>query len=224
MKRTASHRVAPHAEDHSALGRPFELSGLVPIVGIGMSSGGLSPLKLIFRQLSSETGLVFVVIHHLAVRTVLPEILSFHTAMPVKEAVEGEVALRNHVYILPAGMEMTIADGIFSLRPRSKPTGWPNVMTIFIDSLARSRHPGIAITLSGLGSDGAGALKAFKEHEGVTIVQAPETADREDLPLSWMNTGFVDHVLEPDAIAPQLVSFARAHRSPIFSALAGEVS
>lgn len=212
MKSTASPRVAPHAGDLSVLGRPLESSGPVPFVCIGMSSGGLAPLKLIFQQLSTKTGMVFILIHHLAVRTTLPEILSYQTSMPVTEAADGEVALPNHVYVLPPGMEMTIADGVFSIRPRSKPTGWPNVMTIFMESLARSRHHGIAIILSGLGSDGARALKAFRRHGGVTIVQAPETADYDDLPLSWIHTGCVDYVLEPDAITPHLQSFARRFR------------
>ena len=212
MKSTASPRVPPEAEERSALSRPLELSGPVPIACIGWSSGGLSPLKLMFRQLSSETGIVFVVIHHTVVRTTLPEILSFHTSMPVKEAGDGEVALPNHVYVLPPGMEMTVADGVFSIRPRSKPIGWPNVMTVFMDSLAKSRHPGIAITLSGLGNDGAKALKPFRERGGVTIAQAPETSEREDMPLSWINTGSVDYILEPDAITPHLQSFAHRFR------------
>lgn len=213
MKSTPSPRVACLAEERSALIRPLELSRPVPIACIGMSCGGLSPLKLICRQLSSETGIVFAVIHHLVTTTLLPQILSFHMSVPVKEAGDGEVALPNHVYVLPPGKQMTVADSVFSLQPRSKVTGWPNVMTIFMDSLAKSRHPGIAITLSGLGSDGAAALRAFKEHGGVTIAQAPETAEREDLPLSWINTGSVDYVLEPDAITQRLESFARRFRT-----------
>lgn len=213
MKSTARPRAAPVPEQRSALSRPMELSGPVPIACIGMSSGGLYPLKLVFRQLSSKTGMVFVVIHHLVTTTSLPQILSFHTSMPIKEAGDGEVALRNHVYVLSPGMEMTVADGVFSLRPRSKRIGWPNVMTVFMDSLAKSRHPGIAITLSGLGNDGAAALKPFKEHGGVTIAQAPETAEREDLPWSWINTGSVNYVLEPDAITPHLQSFAHRFRN-----------
>lgn len=212
MKSTATPRAAPHAGDRFALGGPLESSGPVPIVCIGMSSGGLSPLKLIFQQLSPKTDMVFVLIHHLVVRTTLSQILSYHTSMPVTEAADGEGTLPNHVYVLPPGMEMTLADGVFSLRPRSKPTGWPNVMTIFMDSLARSCHPGIAVILSGLGSDGARALKAFKKHGGVTIVQVPQTADYDDLPWSWIHTGSVDYILEPDAITPRLQSFARRFR------------
>src|SRR5215469_11613575 len=212
MKSTASPRVAPDAEQRSALSRPLELSGPVPIACVGMSSGGLYPLKVVFRQLSSKTDMVFVVIHHLITTTSLPHILSFHTSMPVTEVGDGEVALPNHVYVLSPGMEMTVADGVFSLRPRSKRIGWPNVMTVFLDSLAKSCHPGIAITLSGLGNDGAAALKRFKEYGGVTIAQAPETAEREDLPLSWINTGSVNYVLEPGAITPHLQWFAHRFR------------
>jgi chemotaxis response regulator CheB len=138
------------------------------------------------------------------------------------DAADGDMALPNHVYVLSPGMEMTVADGVFSLRPRSKRIGWPNVMTVFMDSLTKSRHPGIAITLSGLGNDGAAALKPFKEHGGVTIAQAPETAEREDLPLSWINTGSVDYILEPGDITLHLQSFAHRLRISPRRLLTGE--
>ena len=106
---------------------------------------------------------------------------------------------------------MTLADGVLSLHPRSKRKGWSNVITIFLCSLAKSGHPRIAITLSGLDGDGAPALKAFKESGGVTIVQAPETAEKADPPLAWMKTGLVNYVINPESLARRLVTVARAH-------------
>lgn len=214
-----AHRT-PKDSSTITVGRPKGSSAeAIPFVCIVMSAGGLTPAKLILRQVSPETGLAFVVIHHLhGGPTRLPQILSLHTAMPVQEARGGRPVLANHVYILPPGMEITLVDGVFSVQPRTKSTGWSNVMTVFLNSMAWSRHPGIAITLSGLDGDGAEALKAFKAHGGITIAQAPETAEmpekpeKPDLPLAWINTGLVDFVLKPGFIAKQLEEYAREHQ------------
>jgi chemotaxis response regulator CheB len=81
------------------------------------------------------------------------------------------------------------------LQTRLKLRSWPNVVPIFLDSISISRHPGIAVILSGLDSDGAAALRAFKESGGVTIAQAPQSAERAQMPLAAIQTACVDYVL-----------------------------
>jgi chemotaxis response regulator CheB len=190
--------------------RAKELSEGFPMVGIGMSSGGAIPLQKIFLGLSPTTGMAFVVIHHVRwIPTLLPEILSRCTVMRVQLASDGLEVEANHVYVLSAGTEMTAKDGFFSVRPRSKSFGWSNVFTVFLSSLAESRHPGIAVVLSGLDEDGSAALEAFHRGGGITIVQLPSTAERPDMPLAAIETGYVDYVLPPGAIAGQLEKIAK---------------
>ena len=158
--------------------RRIEPFGRFPIVCIGISAGGISPLKQLFRNINSTTGMAFVVINHIRkVPTLLPEIVSKCTTMAVQIAAPGLRIQPNHVYILPSGQEITTADGCFSVRSRSKLKGWTNVFTVFLESLEKSRHPGIAVVLSGLDADGATALRAFNDKGGVIIAQAPESSD-----------------------------------------------
>lgn len=117
--------------------------------------------------------------------------------MPVEVAASGLAAKPDHVYILPAGQEMRLADGYFLLRPRSKVYGFTNVITIFRNSLSHRRHPGIAVILSGLDADGPAALGEFGEQGGIAIVQAPESATHPQMPMSAIHTGRVDYILEP---------------------------
>lgn len=189
--------------------RSISGSAVPPVVCIGMSSGGIAPLKTLFRQLSPDTGMAFVVIHHIHnLPTRLPEILRSCTTMPVYLPIASKLVNSDSVYVLPPGKEITLADGCFSLGPRSKTGGWSNVVSVFLNSLAKSGHRGIAVILSGLDEDGAAALKAFKERGGITIVQEPQTAERQEMPLAAIDTGFVDHVLPPPAIAGQLEKIA----------------
>src|SRR5262245_12462044 len=108
-----------------------------------MSAGGIEPLKTIFRGLPADTGMAFVVLHHLRkVPTRLPEILSACTKMPVQLASGGLIVLPNHVYVLPSARELTVADSFLALRFQSKPTGFSNVLTILLASLTKSSHRG----------------------------------------------------------------------------------
>ena len=185
----------------------------VPLVCIGMSSGGIWPSKMIFKKLSAKTGLAFVVIHHVRnVPTRLPQLLSAWTEMPVALAVVGESVRPNSVYVLPSGMEIILSDGSFAMQPLRKRHGFSNVLTFFVESLSKSGDPGVAVILSGVDADGAKALKAFRRRGGVTIAQEPRTAESPAMPISAIRTGVVDDVLPPEAIAGKLEQLAQQFR------------
>jgi len=175
-----------------------------------MSAGGLEALKMIFRDLPADSGMAFVVVHHIRkVPTLLPEILSGCTPMPVQLASGGLVVHPNHVYVLPSGREVTLADSFFSVRSQSKPQGFSNVLTVLLESFAKSIHRSVAVILSGVDADGAAALKEFRRNGGIVIVQKPDTAERPGMPVAAILTGVVDHVLPPTAIAGRIEEIAR---------------
>lgn len=182
----------------------------IPVVCIGMSSGAVDPLRTLFQHVSSNTGMAFVVIHHLSrFTTHLPSLISHCTRMPVELIVPGRIILPNHVYVLPSGQEVAIRDDHFSLCPRSKLWGWTNVISVFLESLAKSRHKGVAVIFSGLDKDGAEALAEFKRNGGITIVQEPKTAKSPQMPEAAIDTGTVDYVLPPAQIPVQLESIVK---------------
>lgn len=189
-----------------------------PVVCIGLSAGGIAPLQEVFRALRPNTDMAFVVIHHLRRErpTALVSILSGCTQMPVQLVVDGLSILPNHVYVLPSGDEIALTDGSFHMRPRSKLHGWPNLLSIFLESMTRSGHPGIAVILSGMDSDGAQAMMKLKQHGGIIIAQAPITASSPDMPLAAIDTGAVDYVLEPHFIGVAISRLATdmKRRSP----------
>jgi chemotaxis response regulator CheB len=186
----------------------------IPVVCIGLSAGATEPLQEIFRTLNPQTGMAFVVIHHLRKQhpTLLPDILSRCTSMNVELAKPGTRLEPNHVYVMPSGGEITINDTTLVVRPRTAVRGWSNVVTLFLESLAQSSHPGIAVILSGMDRDGAAGLKAFKLHGGITIAQSPWTAAYPDMPDAAISTGAIDYVLSPEDIAAELETVARELR------------
>ena len=74
-----------------------------PVVAIGASAGGLEAYKELFRALPVDTGITFVLIQHLdpSRDSMLAEILSKATPMPVEEVKGGTTIKPNHVYVIP---------------------------------------------------------------------------------------------------------------------------
>jgi chemotaxis response regulator CheB len=182
-----------------------------PVVCVGGSAGGLDAYTRLLQGLPDDMGAAIVIVNHLrTVATHLHEILPRFTAMPVELITDGLVLQPNHVFIIPAQRDLHILGGEFQLTPISKPRGWPDVITVFLSSLARNWNGKIiAIIVSGYDGDGAAALCSIREAGGVTIAQKLETAYQPDMPESAIATGCIDYILSPEDIAKEIVRIAR---------------
>ena len=62
-----------------------------PIVGIGASAGGLDAFTSLLHALPVDTGMAFILIQHLdpSHESILSDLLSKTTSMPVNEATDG---------------------------------------------------------------------------------------------------------------------------------------
>jgi two-component system CheB/CheR fusion protein len=76
---------------------------------------------------------------------------------------------------------------------------------IFFRSLAAVHAEPMAIILSGGGSDGALGIRSIKEAGGVILVQAPQEAAHDSMPLAAIATGVTDFVLPVRELAHQVV-------------------
>jgi len=182
-----------------------------PVVCVGGSAGGLDAYTRLLRHLPDDMGVAIVIVNHLRiVATLLHELLPRYTAMPVKLITEGLVIEPNVVFIIPSQRDLHVLNGAFRLMPISKPRGWPDVITVFMQSLTRHWNGElIAVIVSGYDGDGAAALCGIKDAGGTTIAQRPETAVHPDMPASAIASGCIDFVLSPEEIAGQIVRIAR---------------
>jgi two-component system CheB/CheR fusion protein len=81
---------------------------------------------------------------------------------------------------------------------------------VFFHSLAQERgRNAIAIILSGSGSDGAKGIQAVKHAGGITFAQDESSALFFGMPNSAIRTGCVDFILNPGAIAQELIRISR---------------
>ena len=97
------------------------------IVGIGASAGGLEAVTELLSSLPAASGMAFLLVQHLDPHhaSMLVEILTKKTAMPVREASEGMIVEPDHLYIIPPNTSMRIARGRLTSRQRDETAGSP---------------------------------------------------------------------------------------------------
>jgi len=182
-----------------------------PVVCVGGSAGGLDAYIRLLQRLPADLGVAIVIVNHLRrTTTLLHKILPNCTKMPVELIREGLIIRPNHVFIIPPQRDLHVLRGEFRLKPISKPRGWPDVITVFLRSLAENWNGKlIAVIVSGYDGDGADALCAIRDVGGVTIAQKLETAKQPDMPASAIASGCVDFILSPEGIATEIARIAK---------------
>ncbi len=182
-----------------------------PIVCVGGSAGGLKAYIQLLQNLPADMGVAIVIVNHITIMpTQLHEVLPRFSSMPVELITENLQIEPNHVYIIPANRDLHVDGEVFQLSPISKPRGWPDVITVFLQSLTQYWDGKlIAVIVSGYDGDGAAALCGIRDVGGITIAQKLSTASVPDMPESAIATGCIDFVLAPEAIAQEIVRIAK---------------
>ncbi len=165
-------RPAPdHAEealadlvDDAVPRRSYEM---LPMVGLGGSAGGIAALQRFFAAAPADSGMVFVVVMHLAAdhESALPQILQRATAMPVQQVDETVRTQADHVYVIPPGKTLSSAKLLFEFCATLSPERGRRVaVDLLVGTLADTHGPNAAkIVLSGADGDGADRHQA---HQG----------------------------------------------------------
>ena len=219
-------RVPPVETQPSQIDKPQDASSGAPIadavVAIGASAGGLEALDRLFTSLDPDLPAAFVVIQHLAPdhRTMMDALIARHTRMPVQVAQQDDLLRAGEVYVIPAGMTMTVVDRRLHLdkRPRQ---GLMHPINTFFESLA---HAGcdrvIGIVLSGTGSDGSDGARALSEAGGWVLVQDPKSAAFDGMPRNALATGRAHDTGTPEDLARFTTNILREKRDPELVAVA----
>jgi two-component system CheB/CheR fusion protein len=182
------------------------------VVGIGASAGGLSALKNLFSNVPSDSGLAFVVVVHLSPdhESHLAELLQPHVKIPVQQVTDTTPLQPNHVYVIPPNSNLSAIDTHLRLSPLEVRRQERAPIDHFFRALS-SAHDGngIAVVLTGTGSDGTLGVKDIKANGGLVIVQDPNEAEYDGMPQSAIATGLVDFILPVAEIPDRILRFDR---------------
>jgi len=181
------------------------------VVGVGASAGGLEALEKFFSHVPPDTGMAFVVLQHLSpdFKSLMDELLSRRTSMPVRLAEHDMPLEPNCVYLLPPMKEMIVRQRRLLLNDKDPRHGLALPIDLFFRSLAHDiGDRAIGVILSGSGSDGSRGITEISRAGGVVFCESSDTAQFSGMPLSAMRTGTVDQVLPPEEIAHAIAALA----------------
>ncbi len=168
------------------------------VVAIGASAGGLEACGKLLDALPSPNGMAFILVQHLDPNheSMMANLLARHTGMTVIEAANAMPVAPDHLYVIPPGASLAVADGALQVSPPLERHGARLPFDFLLHSVAETYgQRAIGVVLSGTGGDGSLGLMAIKEHGGYVIAQEPEDAGYDGMPSSAIATGAVDAVL-----------------------------
>ncbi len=181
-------------------------------VAVGASAGGLEAIDEFFTNMPIDSGVGFIVIQHLSpdYKSLMVELLSKKTTMPVLRAENGLPVLPNHVYLIPPKKNLTIFHGKLLLSEQDHSKGINLPIDVFLRSLAEDQgEKSIAVILSGTGSDGMRGVRVVKENGGMVMVQDEDSAKFNGMPRAAISTGLPDFILKPSDMPKQLLGYIK---------------
>jgi two-component system CheB/CheR fusion protein len=181
------------------------------IVGVGASAGGIRALEGLLGRMPAGIPFSLVVVQHLDPKreSVVPNILSRTTAVPVRKIQDSEKIEPGRIYVKPPDKDLLIIDRCFSLKEPEK-TGHVRLpIDLFFRSLAEDiGDKAVGLILSGTGSDGTQGAKEIKGAGGLVIAQDENQAEHGGMPRSAVDAGAVDMVLPVEQMADHLLQYA----------------
>jgi two-component system chemotaxis response regulator CheB len=180
----------------------------VDIVVVGASAGGLQALLDIVSDLPATLPAALIVVMHTPPDGVsrLPDILTRGGRIRASFAEADQPIESGHIYVAPPDRHLLVTRVGLTLNHGPRENGFrPAIDPLFRSAARIFGNRVMGVILSGALDDGAYGLKMIKERGGVAVVQDPEEAVLQSMPLSALQHAPVDHVLPAIDIAKLIV-------------------
>jgi two-component system chemotaxis response regulator CheB len=182
------------------------------LVMIGVSAGGLHAVTLILRGLPAAFALTVVIVQHRSKEsTVLCELLSDASALPVSEATDKVPIEAGHVYVAPADYHLLVEADHFSLSCEAPAFfSRPSIDWCFETAAYSFGARAVGVVLTGANADGSRGLRRIVDRGGLAIVQDPATAEVAVMPAAARAAVPEAAVLSLEQIPPYLAGLPGA--------------
>ncbi len=184
------------------------------IVAIASSTGGPKALHEVISKLPAELDAPVLVVQHMpkGFTASLAERLNNVSAMQVKEAVEGDVLKKGHVYIARGGEHMRIARlpgnrcvvKYSDEPPREGVKPCANYM--YEDLVDCPYTHAVCVVMTGMGADGTEGIRNLKRKKNVHVIsQSEDSCTVYGMPKCVADAGLSDSVVPLGQIAQEVV-------------------
>lgn len=214
IRRNLTHGAAPAAQPVVSPGAGT-LAGRVStekLVCIGASTGGTEAIKEVLTRLPADSPGVVITQHMPAgFTTSFAARLNGLCQITVQEAAHGSRILPGHAYIAPGGKQFSIersGANYICVVQMGEPVNrhMPSVEVLFKSAARCVGRNAYGIMLTGMGNDGAKAMKEMRDAGSYNYVQDEATSVVFGMPREAILHGAADEVLPLTAIAPALLA------------------
>ena len=177
------------------------------MVVVGASAGGLEALEVFLGAIPPDADVAIVIAQHLAPThpSLIADLLSRATEVPVEEAEDGRALVRGCVLVIPPDCEAVLEDGLVRLTTGGEHTGpRPSIDALFNSAAEAYGEQAVGVLLSGTGSDGARGLRAIRGAGGLTMVQDPAEAAFDGMPRAAIAFGGAEVIADARSLGRQL--------------------
>jgi two-component system, chemotaxis family, protein-glutamate methylesterase/glutaminase len=181
------------------------------LIFIGASTGGTEAIKEILVRLPADFPAVLVTQHMPPGFTkTFAARLNGLSELAVQEAVNGERILPGHAYVAPGGMQFYIersGANCLAVVEDAAPVNRhkPSVEVLFKSAAKVVGRNAYGVLLTGMGNDGAKALREMKDAGSYNYVQDEASCIVFGMPREAILQGAADEVLSPGEIAQALI-------------------
>jgi two-component system chemotaxis response regulator CheB len=183
------------------------------VVVIAASTGGPTALQEVVSGLPAGFPAAVLIVQHIprGFTKSLSERLDARSAIPVREARDGEAILPGVVLIAPAGIHARLArragTALVALDEEPRDSLHRPSADVTMCSAAEAFGPrAIGVVLTGMGSDGTEGLRAIHLAGGLTMAESEETAVIYGMPKAAVEAGVVDRSVPLDRMAGEILS------------------
>ncbi len=195
---------------------PFSSSALPPLIAIGSSTGGPKALSAILSRLPANFGAAIVIVQHVDAQFAggMVDWLNQLTPLTVKVASVGDRPQEGVVFVARTNDHLCLQANQ-TLNYVREPIEYPYrpSIDVFFKSVAHYwTSRGTAVLLTGMGRDGAEGLRLLRGAGWHTIAQDKESCAVYGMPRAAVELNAAVEVLDPDAIATNLIQRTRLNR------------
>lgn len=183
------------------------------VVAIASSTGGPKALQSLIPKLPANLNAPVLIVQHMPAgfTEALAGRLDSLSEISVKEAAEGDVLLKGHVYLSKGGRHMNVrkSSGNQTIHYTDEPLreGVRPCANYLYESLADSAYDKvICVVLTGMGADGTEGIGNLKKKKKVAVIaQDEETCTVYGMPRSVSMAGLADREVPLAQIADEII-------------------
>lgn len=182
----------------------------VRVIAVGTSTGGPPALQALLTKIPASLSVPMLIVQHMppAFTGPLAKRLNSLCQIEVREAIHGERLTPGVAFLAPGGKHMTVRNGgiVLSDEPVDS-LHRPSVDVMVASAIREYGKSVLGVIMTGMGSDGAKAMKVLHDQGGTVLAQSAESCVVYGMPRAVVEANAASEVAELGQLADRVMAY-----------------